>query len=283
LSGHTSGHRLPVFARKPAPIQATWIGYFNTTGLDAIDYIISDRDLIPQETEHLFTEKPLRLPYSSACYSLPDLDIPIQSPPALKNGFVTFGCFSNFKKHTSQITNLWIEILLQVPEARLILKTASFSNAEICDAYRRRFVERGIGEHRLTFEGDTSMSHYMARYNDVDIMLDTSPYNAATTCLQALWMGVPQVSLRGNMLVSRIGESLLTKVGLQEFVAPTPREYVNKAVEYAGRPDRLAEIRSSLRQTLATSPITNPKVFTESYEAALRGAWQKFCGEQGRG
>ena len=114
-------------------------------------------------------------------------------------------------------------------------------------------------------------------------MLDTFPYNAATTCLQALWMGVPQISMRGNMLVSRIGDSLMTKVGLSEFVALTPEDYVAKAVEYAARPDRLAEIRARLRQTLTNSPMTNPKAFTEGYEAALRGAWRKWCEEQGSG
>lgn len=283
LSGHTNGHRLPVFARKPAPIQATWIGYFNTTGLPTMDYIITDKALLPPEDEHLYTEAPLRLPVSGACYNLPDFDIAIAPPPGLRNGHITFGCFTVQRKHSDPAIALWGQILAQVPDALLFFKAAAFDSDDMCQSYRDRFEAMGIDPKRLRFEGTTPMAHYLGQYNTVDIMLDTFPYNAATTCLQALWMGVPQISMRGNMLVSRIGDSLMTKVGLSEFVALTPEDYVAKAVEYAARPDRLAEIRASLRQTLTNSPMTNPKAFTEGYEAALRGAWRKWCEEQGRG
>ena len=283
LSGHTNGHRLPVFARKPAPIQATWIGYFNTTGLPTMDYIITDKDLLPPEDEHLYTEAPLRLPVSGACYNLPDFDIAIGPPPALRNGHITFGCFTVQRKHSDGALALWGQILAQVPDAVLFLKAGAFDLEDMRQTYQDRFETMGVDPTRLRFEGTTELKHYLGQYNEVDLMLDTFPYNAATTCLQALWMGVPQISMRGNMLVSRIGDSLMTKVGLQEFVALTPEDYVAKAVEYAARPDRLAEIRASLRQTLANSPMTNPKAFTEGYEAALRGAWRKWCQEQGAG
>ncbi len=283
LSGHTNGHRLPVFARKPAPIQATWIGYFNTTGLPTMDYIITDKALLPPEDEHLYTEAPLRLPVSGACYNLPDFDIAIAPPPGLRNGHITFGCFTVQRKHSDRAIALWGQILAQVPDAVLFLKAGAFDLEDMCQSYRDRFEAMGIDPKRLRFEGTTDMAHYLGQYNEVDLMLDTFPYNAATTCLQALWMGVPQISMRGNMLVSRIGDSLMTKVGLSEFVALTPEDYVAKAVEYAARPDRLAEIRARLRQTLANSPMTNPKAFTEDYEAALRGAWRKWCEEQEAG
>ena len=280
LSGHTSLSRLQVFARKPAPIQATWIGYFNTTGLPTMDYIISDKDLLPPEDEYLYTESPLRLPFSGACYKLPDFDIGVGPLPALQNGHITFGCFTVQRKHSDQAIALWGEILNRVPNSVLFFKAATFGREDVRLSYCERFRAMGIDPKRLRFEGTTPMAHYLGRYNTVDIMLDTFPYNAATTCLQALWMGVPQISMRGNMLVSRIGDSLMTKVGLQEFVALTPEDYVAKAVDQAGRLDRLAEIRARLRPTLINSPMTNPKAFTEGYEAALRDAWGKWCKEQ---
>ena len=283
LSGWTRGHRLPVFARKPAPIQATWIGYFNTTGLKAMDYLITDATLVPPEEEHLYTESPLRLPLSSACYKVPEFDIQVGPLPALRNGHITFGCFTAQSKHSDLAIESWGKILSSCPNSVLFFKTSVFEREDIRQSYRDRFEAMGIDPKRLRFEGTTDMVHYLGQYNEVDLMLDTFPYNAATTCLQALWMGVPQISMRGNMLVSRIGDSLMTKVGLSEFVALTPEDYVAKAVEYAARPDRLAEIRARLRQTLTNSPMTNPKAFTEGYEAALRGAWRKWCEEQGSG
>ncbi len=281
LSGYTNGHRLPVFARKPAPIQATWIGFFNTTGLPTMDYIITDKALLPPEDEHLYTEAPLRLPVSAACYKLPDFDIAIAPPPALRNGHITFGCFTVQRKHSDRAIALWGQILAQVPDAVLFLKAGAFDLEDMRQTYQDRFKAMGVDPTRLRFEGTTDMAHYLGQYNEVDLMLDTFPYNAATTCLQALWMGVPQICMRGNMLVSRIGSSYLTKMGLDDFVARSEEEYVEKAVNWASRLEELGAIRASLRQTLSNSPMTNPKAFTEGYEAALRGVWRKWCEEQG--
>ncbi len=280
LSGHTSLARLQVFARKPAPIQATWIGYFNTTGLATMDYIITDKDLLPPEDEYLYTETPLRLPVSSICYKLPAFDIRVGPPPALRNGHFTFGCFGVHGKHSDRALALWAEILRKTPDAKLYFKTAGFDREDVCQSYRDRFAAMGVDPARLRFEGATDMAHYLGQYNEVDLMLDTFPYNAATTCLQALWMGVPQISMRGQMLVSRIGDSYLTKLGLTDLVARSEAEYVEKAVSWANRIDELSAIRSSLRQKLSHSPMTNPKAFTEGYEAALIKVWCDWCERQ---
>jgi predicted O-linked N-acetylglucosamine transferase (SPINDLY family) len=281
LSGHTRLARLQVFARKPAPIQATWIGYFNTTGLPTMDYIITDKDLLPPEDEPLYTEAPLRLPVSSVCYKLPEFSIKVGPLPAIRNGHITFGCFGVHGKHSDRAIELWAEILRKTPDAKLYFKTAGFEREDVRQSYRDRFAAMGVDPARLRFEGSTPMAHYLAQYNEVDLMLDTFPYNAATTCLQALWMGVPQICMRGNMLVSRIGDSYLTKLGLTDFVARSEAEYVEKAVNWASRIDELSAIRASLRQTLSNSPMTNPTAFTQSYEAALSDVWRKWCEDQG--
>ena len=277
LSGHTAGSRLRMFAHKPAPIQATWIGYFNSTGVPAIDYIITDRYLLPPEDEYLYTEKPLRLPTSGACYQLRGVEVEVNPLPALARGFTTFGCFSAISKITPSVLELWAEILKRVPTAQLYLKNAAFSQVMMHDKYREIFAGLGVNPERLRFGGQDDIKTYLAEYNEVDIMLDTFPYNAATTTLDALWMGVPPIALKGNMLVSHIGESMLGAVGLQECVAATKEEYVEKAVALAANATRLAEIRAGLRATLEASPMTDAKRFTVGLEDALRAVWTEWC------
>ena len=277
LSGHTASHRLLVFGRKPSPIQATWIGYFNTTGIAAMDYIITDRYLLPPEEEYLYTEKPLRLPSNGACYKLPKFACDVTPLPALTNGFVTFGCFTARAKVTPEVLELWVDILKRIPTSRLVLKNKSFDESSIQDEQRAFFTTRGIAAERLRFEGQTAMIDYMRAYNAIDMCLDPFPYNAATTTLDALWMGVPMITLKGDRLVAHIGESMLAAVGLHEFVAGTKEEYIEKAIYYAEQLERLQNIRRTLRPTLEATPMTNPKEFTQGLETALRMAWKQWC------
>lgn len=277
LSGHTGGHRLQVFARKPAPIQATWIGYFNTIGMKAMDYIITDRFLLPPEEEHLYVEKPLRLPHSAAVYKMRDLPIEVNELPALTNGYVTFGCFNSLTKMTSEVMELWVRILKQVPNAKLSLKNNSFDDADIRKDYHKRFEDLGISEDRLIFAGFSPIDEYLKAYNHVDIGLDPFPYNGGTTTLDSLWMGVPMIALRGDRLIGHVGESLLAAVGLEEFIAANKAEYVAKAVAFANDIPKLAAIRAKLRPTLAATPNTNPVQFTQGLESAFRDIWREWC------
>lgn len=277
LSGHTAGNRLTLFARKPAPLQATWIGYFNTVGMKAMDYIITDRFLLPSEEEHLYVEKPLRLPNSSIVFKTHDLPIEVNALPAINNGYITFGCFNALSKLTPEVIGLWAEILKRIPNAKLYLKNKSFGHPDVCELYSSQFAALGIEPSRLTFSGFSLTPEYLKSYNDVDLGLDPFPYNGATTTLDSLWMGVPLIALKGDRLVGHIGESLLGAVGLEEFIAASKTEYVEKAVAMAKNMNRLAEIRRTLRPILTVAPLTNPTVFTRGLEVAFRGIWKEWC------
>ena len=281
LSGHTAWNRLGVFAHKPAPIQATWIGYFNTTGLKSMDYIITDSDLVPAKSEYLYTERPLRLDLGPVPYTLPALDIAINALPALSSGNISFGCYASERKFNDLVLRLWSEVLNGVPNSTLSLKSMEFGEYWVREKYLNKFDKLGIDRSRIKFSGSSPFFDYLAEYQNVDLMLGTFPYNTATTCLEALWMGVPEVSIRGEMLVSRISSSYHQRLGLDAFIADTPQNYVQKAVEWAGRLDELGEIRSTLRQRLENSPMADGKAFTQAYERALYDTWVKYCNKSG--
>ena len=280
LSGHTSGNRLQVFARKPAPIQATWIGYFNTTGVKAIDYIITDRFLLPPEEEHLYVEKPLRLTHHCVALGAHNLPITVNELPALTNGYVTFGCFNALSKLVPVVLNLWAEILKKIPTSRLYLKNGSFGDEAIREQYKKKFADLGVPRERLIFVGPSSMADYLAEYNKVDFALDPFPYNGATTTLDGLWMGIPPVTLKGDRLAAHMGESWLTAVGLEDFIARNQEEYIEKTVAFANDLPRLALIRRKLRPTLTSIPLTDPMLITRDLEAALRYIWKQWCQRQ---
>ena len=277
LSGHTTGNRLLMFAQKPAPVQATWIGYFNTTGVKAIDYIITNRVLLPPEEEHLYVEKPLRLPNNSIVFNAYDLPIEVNALPALTNGYITFGCFNSLSKVQPEVIKLWAEILHRVPNSRLYMKNKAFDSKDICERYRIHFSELGIDKERLTLEGASGIEKYLRCYHDVDLGLDPFPYNGSTTTLDGLWMGVPVISIKGDRLAAHSGESWLGAVDLHEFIAATKAEYVEKAVAYANNLPSLAEVRQNLRHKLTTAPITNPRLFTRNLENAFREIWKQWC------
>ena len=279
LSGHTAGNRLLVFAYKPAPIQATWIGYFNTTGVKAIDYIITDCFLLPPGEEDMYVEKPLRLP-NSIVYKVHDLPITVNALPALTNSYVTFGCFNNLSKITPEVIELWAQILRKIPSAKLYLKNKSFGDVATCDLYRAQFTALGVVADRLRFSGISPLPEYLEAYNDVDLCLDPFPYNGATTTRDSLWMGVPMVALKGDRLAGRSAESMLSVVGLEEFIAATKEEYIEKAIAFANNIPRLVEVRNTLRQTLIAAPLTNPRLFTRGLEQAFRDIWKQWCQKQ---
>jgi|GEM_PF-1605578 len=285
LAGHSVGNRLPLFARKPAPIQMTWIGYPDTTGVPAIDYRITDAKADPPGmTEHLHTEKLIRLPRCFLCYR-PGGDFPPESPlPRLINGFVTFGSFSNYTKVTPETISLWARILTVVPGSRFVTKVRGLSDAMIEQQILALFRKQGIGPERITVLGySDSVVNHLEEYYRLDIALDTFPYGGTTTTCESLLMGVPVISLAGRAHVSRVGASLLETVGLPELAVDSEEAYLQMAVRLAGDLPRLLQLRKNLRWMVQHSPLCDNLAFTEGLEAVYQQVWAVWCRQQREG
>lgn len=277
LSGHTRDHRLLAFSRRPAPIQVTWMGYFATTGLAAMDYIIADRFVIPPEEERYYTEQVERLPYSYLCFTAPDLPISVAPLPALSQGAVTFGCFNNPAKITSEVIACWSRLLHALPDARLNLKYKFFADGAVIKYFQSAFVGHGIDTERIRFSGQSPRDEYLASYNEVDIGLDPFPFSGCTTTVEALWMGIPVITLRGDRFASHMGESIMKNLDLHECVADSQDAYIEKAIALAADLPRLADLRSRLRSRLMNSPLCDGVVFTRDLEAVYRKMWTTWC------
>jgi len=273
LAQHSAGHRLLLFARKPAPVQATWLGYPGTTGISAIDYRITDPQLDPPELGNpSSTEKLAWLPETFWCYS-PDLDAPpVNELPALSAGYVTFGSLNSFKKTSDVALALWARVLQAVPNSRLLLVAPA---GQARERVRRIVAEHGVEPTRIELISHMSRSEYLRTYQRIDVCLDSVPYNGATTSLDAFWMGVPVVTLRGATPVSRAGASLAHSLGLREVVAETEEQYVARAVVLATHLASLARLRQDLRPRMLESPLLNAPRFTAGFEATLRAVWDR--------
>jgi predicted O-linked N-acetylglucosamine transferase (SPINDLY family) len=277
LSGHTAQNRLPVFAWKPAPVQASWLGYFATTGVAAIDYFIADPWTLSPDQEAHFSEQIWRLPETRLCFTPPDADVAVGPLPALANGCITFGCFNNLSKMNDAVVALWAQVLIAVPGSRLFLKYKQLGEATIRQSTCARFAVHGIHPERLIFEGYVPRANYLASYQRVDIGLDPFPFPGGTTTVEALWMGVPVLTLAGERFLSRQGVGLLMNAGLPEWVANDPSDYVARAVSHAGDLQKLSRLRAGLRQQVLASPVFDAPRFAVHFEAALRGMWQLWC------
>jgi protein O-GlcNAc transferase len=270
LAAHSGHNRLLMFARKPAPVQITYLAYCSTTGVDAIDYRVTDRFLDPPgEPEH-YTETSLRLPHCFWCYSVPPLGRPATQRRA---GPPTFGCLNNFAKVSDFTLGLWMRLLRRVPEARLLLYARTEAHR---DRVRRAFREAGVEESRAAFVGRQSLAQYLGTYGEIDVALDPHPYGGGTTTCDALWMGVPVVSLAGRTAVSRAGSTLLGNVGLEHLVAHSEEQYVELAAGLI-RDAGLAASRRELRERIESSPVMDAPQFGRDFEAALRYAWRAWC------
>ena len=264
-----------MLAHKPAPVQVTGIGYFNTTGLPAMDYMLSDVHVDPIGTaDPSFTEEMIRLPHSHFCYVLPEELPPVAPPPSQKNGCVTFGSFNNFSKVTDEVLRLWKEVLDAVPRSCLLVKSKLFASAEGRELAAERFSRCGIPPERVEMRA-FSRDH-LAEYGDMDIALDTFPYTGGITTCEALAMGVPVVTLRGASHGARFGESLLTNANLAELIADTPADYVQIAATLASSPETLASLRTNLRTILAHAPLTDARTYVCDVEAAYAEIWERF-------
>jgi predicted O-linked N-acetylglucosamine transferase (SPINDLY family) len=277
LAGHTAGGRLLLFARKPAPVQVTWLGYPNTTGLDTMDYRLTDAVADPVgETDRFHTETLVRLPAGFLCYAPSPESPEVADSPQLKAGHVTFGSFNDLAKVTPELVALWSEILRAQPGARLMLKAFGLSADSACHDVRQRFQGQGIAPERFDLcKPEFSAAGRLAKYQEIDIGLDTYPYNGATTACEALWMGVPVVTLAGATHASRTGASIVSGIGLSELVATTPAQYVEIALRLAADAEKRRTLRAGLRARMRASPLLDAPRFARGLETAYREMWEK--------
>ncbi len=278
LAGHTKGNRLQVFGMKPAPVQATYLGYFATTGLPTIDYWITDRALHPEDTLEKTAEEIWRLPRCYVSYQ-PFKHAPaVSPPPCLSSGRVTFGSFNNLSKVTQTTVELWTRVLDAVPGSRLLIKAANLADPKEQERIQQMFAEGGISLERLLLRARTpSLQEHLAMYSEVDICLDTVPYTGCTTTCDALWMGVPVLTLAGIRKVERMSTSVLQAVGREEWIATSADEFVEKAVRLASDSDKLRQMRQQQRELIEWSPLRDPEGLARALEQAYRSMWHRFC------
>ena len=281
LSGHTGHSRLPVFAWKPAPVQVSWLGYFATTGVAEIDYFLADAVGVPEAQQAQFTESVWYLPDTRLCFTAPKIDLPVASFPALKNGYITFGCFQTLTKLGNTVLETWGEILAALPNAKLRVQCKQLGEPAQVEQLLQRLQRYGIDASRVTTHGSTNREAYLAAHAEVDVILDTFPYPGGTTTCEALWMGVPTLTLAGDSLLARQGASLLTAAGLEEWVATSKEEYIAKAIALASDQSGLADLRAVLREQVLASPLFNAPRFARNFEDALWGMWQRYQTQQG--
>jgi protein O-GlcNAc transferase len=277
LAGHTAHNRLPLFAWRPAPVQASWLGYAASTGVREIDYVLLDRSGVPQEQCSHFTEQPWYLPDTRLCFTPPaDDGNPAVGPlPALRNGHVTFGNFQNLAKLDQDVLRVWGRIFRAAPQARLRLQSKQLGEAGMREHVLRRLAAAGIDAERVTLQGPLSRQDFLRQHNEVDVLLDTFPVPGGTTTCEALWMGVPTLTLSGDTLMSRHGVSVLACVGLEQWIAQDEEDYVAKAVKCAADLNGLAVLRAGLRQQALASPLFDAPRFARHLEQALYGMWEK--------
>ncbi len=277
LALHTAGNRMLVFARKPAPVQVTFAGYPGTTGLSTIDYRLTDPHLDPPERgPGCYAEKSWRLPETFWCYDPLAHAFPVNDLPALVGGNVTFGCLNNFCKINPGVVALWSRVLKALPDSRLMLLTGEGSHRE---RTRRVFESHGISGERISFERYRPRIEYLELYRQIDIGLDTLPYNGHTTSLDSFWMGVPVITFcpPDATVVGRAGVSQLTNLGLTDMIARTPEQFEQIAVALAQDLPRLAALRTGLRERMRKSPLIDGRRFAHAVEAAYREMWQRWC------
>lgn len=283
LAGHTAGNRLGVFARRAAPVQASWLGYPEITGIDAIDWRITDAVVDPPEdpANDADGERALRLASGFHAYRLPD---GAPDVVARRNSGIVFGSFNNWPKHSHECLSAWAEILRLVPDSRLVLKNKAMADPATRDAMRAAFAARGVDPSRIeSLARVPDPRGHLALYGMIDIALDPFPYNGVTTTCEALAMGVPVIALRGTTPAGRVAASLIGRVGCPDLVADTIAAYVRRAVVLAGDRTALATYRASLRDRMRRSPVGDPTAVASALAAALRDVWRAWCRENPAG
>lgn len=278
LAGHTAGNRLTIFIGRPAPIQVSWIGYLNTTGVPSIDYRFTDDIADPKgEADKLYSETLIRLPKKHFCYTPSPVAPDVDKLPALTNEYITFGSFNDLMKITPEVVEIWSSILNDIPKSKLLLKNRSLADEKTRHRYLDMFMEHGINNERIIlYSWSKSKIEHFELYNKVDIGLDTFPYNGVTTTCEAMWMGVPVIALRGDRHCGRCAASILTQVNLLDFIAESADEYVKIAVTMAADLETLSTLRNDMRSLMRESPLFDSKGLMRDVESAYRDMWRKY-------
>jgi predicted O-linked N-acetylglucosamine transferase (SPINDLY family) len=275
LSGHTAHNRLGILAWKPAPVQVSWLGYWASTGLATIDYILVDPHSLPPDEVADYVEQPWYLPDTRLCFTPPHDAAGLAPPPALRNGYVTFGCFNNPVKINDAVAALWARILQSLPDSRLLLKAKQFVDPSFADRMRGRFAAHGIDTGRILLQPETPRTAYFAAYNEVDIALDPFPFTGGTTSVDGLWMGVPLITLRGDRMIAHQGESILHNIGMDDWIADDAERYIEIAQARGADLKRLAHLRGELRTRLLHSPLCDAPRFAVHLATAFKTMWQR--------
>jgi protein O-GlcNAc transferase len=281
LSGHTHGNRLPVFARKPAPVQISWLGYWGSTGLSSIDYVLADPISIPVDEEKWFVEKIWKLPHLRYCFSIPVDAQEVSIPPCIERPHVTFASYQILSKINDGVIQCWSQILAKCPNARLRIQSKDFSKSESQARFTQRLDALGIDMSRVDLIGATSRADYLASYADVDMVLDTFPYTGGTTTVEALWMGVPTLTLATSGMLGRQGEAIMINAELSDWVVHSEEDYVQKAIAWGNadvsKRQELADLRTKLRAQVRHSPVFNHPQFAQDFVGAMSAIWQEKC------
>jgi protein O-GlcNAc transferase len=276
LSGHTAKNRLALFALRPAPVQASWLGYFGSTGLKAMDYLLMDGFAVPPGEELLYPEAIVRLPHGRFCYAPPGYAPEPVDPPSLKRSYVTFGSFNHVAKIGDGVVRLWADVLNANPASRLILKWKAFDDEGVLARVRAAFSAHGVDAHRLELRGFSPHREMLEQYGEIDVALDPFPFGGGLTSCEALWMGVPVVTLPGDRPASRQTTGFFDNIGFREGLASSPSDYVARATALASNPKGLAELRHTLRARMAASPLCDGPRFARALEAAFQGMWRRW-------
>lgn len=275
LSGHTAFNRLAVFAWRPAPVQVAWLGYFDSTGVPAISHVLADPVSVPESSRGDFLEEICYLPRTRLCFTAPRPlgGMEVSALPAKKNGHVTLGCSQNLNKLNPGVLSLWQRVFAAMPHARLRIQSRQTAQAGQRQELMHRLLLAGLDQERITIVPPASRTSYLASYADVDFMLDTFPYPGGTTTCEAMWMGVPTLTLAGQTMLGRQGQALLGAVGLHDWIAADEDHYLRLAIANANAIDELAQLRQSLRERLISSPLLDAPAFAHDWAAALRTLW----------
>ena len=276
IQGHSAKNRLPIFFYKPAPIQASWLGQ-GSTGISEIDYFIGSPHITPKDEENHYIEKVIRLPEISQCFTPPTFEVEVNKLPANKNNFITFGCANKLSKINEEVVILWSKILKLIPNSKLALKNRNFENPSIVEQFLKKFECHGVKKERIILLGESNTRKELLKfYNEIDIALDPFPFQGNTSTCEAIWMGVPVLTLKGNRYLFHFGESINFNLGMSEWVADNKDEYISKAIKFSSNLDKLSKIRINLKETALKSPVFDAPRFANNFSDLLWKIWNEF-------
>ena len=267
---------IPIFTFKAAPIQVSWLSQ-GSNGVPEIDYLVGSPYITPQDEEKHFVEKIWRLPDITQCFTSPNFEIKVNELPALKNNFVTFGCINKLNKINDDVIKLWSKVLISVPNSKLLLKTKNLGNKLVCNNILDKFKKNNIDKKRLILLGESkTRKEVLQIYNKIDICLDPFPFQGNTSTCEAIWMGVPVITLKGNRFLFHFGESINANLGMQDWIANNNDKYVDIAIKFSSNLNQLSLIRKELRDKALKSPVFDHEKLANHFSKMLWGMWKEF-------